>query len=170
MVAVEGVPEPVLDHGIDELEIAHLLAAAQVLGVRAERHRFLAAGHDHLGVAVGDLLHADRDGAQARAADLVETPGGRLLGDARGDGGLTGRVLPSGSGEHLAEDHLVHVDRRNARALQCGLDRRGAEFVGRHGAEGTGERSDGRTRRTDNDDIFTGCHRDVLLIRRRDIW
>jgi hypothetical protein len=42
------------------------------------RHGFLAAGHDDVGVAVGDLLHAERDGAQARAAELVETPGRRL--------------------------------------------------------------------------------------------
>ena len=47
--------------------------------VRRHRHRFLAAGDDDLGVAGGDLLHAERDGAQARAAQLVEAPGGRLL-------------------------------------------------------------------------------------------
>ena len=31
VVAVEGVPQPVLDHGVDEGEVAHLLAVAQVL-------------------------------------------------------------------------------------------------------------------------------------------
>ncbi len=94
VVAVEGVPEPVLDHGIDELEIAHLLAAAQVLRVGGERHRFLAARHDDGGVAVGDLLHADRDGAKTGAADLVEAPGGRLLRDAGRNSTLDcGRVL-----------------------------------------------------------------------------
>ena len=65
VITVEGVHQPVLDHGVDELHLAHLHAVAQMRGVRRERHRFLAAGDDDLGVAVDDLLQAERDGAQA---------------------------------------------------------------------------------------------------------
>ena len=68
-----------------------------------------------VGVAVGDLLHAERDGAQARAADLVEAPGGRLLRHAGVDRGLAGRVLALAGGQHLAEDDLVDLGRPRRR-------------------------------------------------------
>ena len=35
VVAVEGVGQAVLDHGVDQLEVAHLDAAAQMLGSAA---------------------------------------------------------------------------------------------------------------------------------------
>jgi hypothetical protein len=51
VIAVEGVPQPVLDHGVDQGEVAHLLAGAQVLGVRRLAHALLTAGDDDLRVA-----------------------------------------------------------------------------------------------------------------------
>ncbi len=45
-------------------------------------------------------------------------------------GGLAGRVLALAGGEDLAEDDLVDVLGGNAGALESGLDRDGAEFVG----------------------------------------
>jgi hypothetical protein len=38
VVAVEGVPQAVLDHGVDHLDVAHLGAVAQVRGVRRLAH------------------------------------------------------------------------------------------------------------------------------------
>ena len=132
-----------------ELQVAHLGAGAQVGGMRRLRHRFLAAGDDDLGVAVGDLLHADRDGAQARAAELVEAPGGLLLRDAGVHRGLAGRVLALAGGQDLAEDDLVDLARIDLGALERGLDRDRAEFVRRRVAEGAVERADrGARRRT----------------------
>src|SRR3546814_10196405 len=78
MIAVEGVPEPVLDHGVDHLEIAHLRALAQLGAVRRQAHALLAAGDDDVAVAQPDRLGAQRDGAQARAAHLVHHIGGPL--------------------------------------------------------------------------------------------
>jgi hypothetical protein len=53
-------------------------------------------------VAVEDRLIAERDRAQARAAELVDAPGRAFHRDAGGDRGLAGRVLAlrrrSGSG------------------------------------------------------------------------
>ena len=46
VVAVEGVPQAVLDHGVDELDVAHLGAVAQVRAVRRLAHALLAAGDD----------------------------------------------------------------------------------------------------------------------------
>src|ERR1700761_1779687 len=74
VVAVEGIPQAVLDHGVDELEVAHLDAATQILRVRRHAHGFLPAGDDDVGIAVEQRLIAQRDRAQARAAELVDAP------------------------------------------------------------------------------------------------
>ena len=104
VVAVEGVPEAVLDHGVDHLEVAHLHAVAQMRAVRRLAHRFLAAGDHDLGIAVEDRLVAERDRAQARAAELVDAPGRALDRDAgarsrpAGPGSGPGRRSGSGPG------------------------------------------------------------------------
>ena len=71
VVAVEHVRQAIANHGIDEFEIAHLGAAAQMSAVLRQRHALLAAGDDDFGVAIRDLLHSERHRAQARAAHLV---------------------------------------------------------------------------------------------------
>ena len=68
MIAVERVPQAVLDHGIDHLEIAHLYPVAQVLAVRGKRHRFLTARRHYARIAAGDLLEPESNCAEARAA------------------------------------------------------------------------------------------------------
>jgi hypothetical protein len=93
VIAVEGVPQAVLDHGVDHLVVAHLHAVAQMGAVRRLAHRLLAAGSDDRGIAGSDLLHAERHGPQAGAAQLVHAPGRALHRDARLDRGLAGRVL-----------------------------------------------------------------------------
>ncbi len=85
VIAVEGVPQAVLDHGVDQLEAAHLGAAAQILRVRGHAHGLLAAGDHDLGVAVEQRLIAERDGAQAGAAELVDAPGRAFHRNAGGD-------------------------------------------------------------------------------------
>ena len=130
VVAVEGVPQAVLDHGVDEFERAHLDAAAQILGVRGHAHGFLAAGDDDFGIAVEQRLIAERDRAQARAAELVDAPGRALHRDAGGDRGLAGRVLALRRGQDLAHDDFGDAARLDAAALQRCLDGDGAEIVG----------------------------------------
>ncbi len=68
MVAVEGVPEPVSDHRIDQLGVAHLDAVSEMNAVRRLAHALLAAGDDDVAVAGADRLIAERHGAQPRAA------------------------------------------------------------------------------------------------------
>jgi hypothetical protein len=87
---------------------------------------------------------------RARAAQLVETPGCRLLWDAGGHCRLTGRVLPFTGGKDLAHDHFIHVGRINARALQSAGDGSCAKLMRRHGSKSAIEGSDGCTRRRCN--------------------
>ncbi len=109
MVTVEGIPEAILDHRIDEAHVAHLGARAQMRGMGGKRHGFLTTRDNDIRIAIGDLLHGKRDGAQAGAANLVKAPSGRTIRNAGGDGGLTGGVLSLRRGQHLAEDHLIHL-------------------------------------------------------------
>ena len=67
---------------------------------------------------------------------------------------LAGRVLPGAGGQDLAEDHLVHLLRRDAGALQRGA---GWRWCRGHGpdmaGEGAGKAADRRARRGSDDDI-----------------
>ena len=134
VVAVEGIPQPVPDHRVDHLGIAHLDAVAQMDAVRRLAHALLPAGDDDLGIAVADRLIAERHGAQPRAAELVDAVGGRLEGDAGGDRRLPRRVLAFAGGEDLAHDDLRHLLRLDLGAAQRLDDRDLAELVGRQAA------------------------------------
>ena len=98
---------------------AHLDAAAQILRVRGHAHGFLAAGDDDFGIAVEQRLIAERDRAQAGAAELVDAPGRAFHRDAGGDRGLAGRVLALRRGQDLAHDDFgdaAGLDARRAPA------------------------------------------------------
>src|SRR5579864_2016329 len=108
VIAVERVPEAVLDHGIDHLEIAHLHAAAQMRAVRGHAHRLLAANDGDLGIAVDDALVAERDRAQARTAEHIDAPGRHLDRDPGVDRSLPGRALALAGLQNLTQDHFRH--------------------------------------------------------------
>ncbi len=122
--------------------------------MRGEAHILLAAGDDDVGVAGLDLLRAESHGAQPGAAHLVHAPGGRLDGDARGDGGLPRRVLSLAGGQHLTHDHFIDVRRCDVRALQRRADGDLAERVRRDAGKRAVERANRRPRRADDDNIF----------------
>ena len=107
VVAVEGVPQAILDHGVDELHVAHLGAVAQVGAVRRLAHALLAAGDDDVGGAERDLLGAERDRAQARAAQLVDAPGGRIDRDAGGWRPAARDFVAGARRQDLAHDDFV---------------------------------------------------------------
>ena len=111
--------------------MAHAQAGAG-LGqhVGRQAHAFLAAGDDHFGIAAADGLGGQVQGLEARAADLVQRQRRHRMGQPGGDGGLARGVLPGAGGEHLAEDHLVHLLGLHTAALQQLADDDGAQFVG----------------------------------------
>jgi hypothetical protein len=153
VVAVEGIPQAILDHGIDEIHRSHLDATAQILRVRRHAHGFLTAGDDNFGIAIEQRLVAQCHRAQARTAQLIDAPGWAFHRDTGRDRGLTGRVLALRRGQDLTHDHLGNTARLNARALQRSLDGDGAEIVGRRGGERTIETSDRGAGGADDDDI-----------------
>src|SRR6185369_16805000 len=58
----------------------------------------------------------------------------------------------------IAVDHLVDGGGLQSAALDGGANRRGAEVIGRHVAQGAAETSDGGPYRRDGDDIIGACH------------
>ena len=110
----------VLDLGLpgkDGLQVCREVRAAY-----PGRILILTARGDDIGVAQLDVLSAQRHGAQAGAADLVDAPGGGFDRQAGVDMGLAGRVLALAGGQHLAEDRLTHLTLFDAGALHGVLD------------------------------------------------
>jgi hypothetical protein len=131
VVIVESVPEAVLDHRIDELQVTHLCAVAHVSGVSRLAHAFLAAGDDDSCITRFDLLHTQGDGAKTRTADLIDAPGRGIDRNSGADGSLPRGPLALSGGQHLAEDHLGNVSRLNFSPLQGCFNRNFAKFRGR---------------------------------------
>ena len=98
-------------------------------------------------------LVAERDRAQARAADHVDDPCRRAHRHARLDRRLAGRVLALRRGQDLAHDHFGNALALDACALESSLDGGCAELMRRRGAECAVEAADGGAGGTDDDDI-----------------
>src|SRR5439155_5428720 len=153
VVAVEGIPQAVLDHGVDQFDAAHLDATAQILRVRGHAHGFLAAGDHDFRIAVEQRLIAERYRTQAGTTQLVDAPGRAFHRDTGGDRGLAGRVLALGRGQDLPHDDFGDTARLDAGALQRGLDGDRAKIVGRHGRKRAVETADRGAGGADDDDI-----------------
>jgi hypothetical protein len=154
LVAVEGIPQSVLDHGVDEFDRPHLDAGAQILRMRGHAHGFLAAGDDDIGIAVEQRLVAQRQRAQPASADLIDDPGRAFHRDAGGDRGLSGRVLTLRRGQDLPQNHFGDAAWLDTSTFERGLDGNGAEIMGGHGGERAVETADRGAGGADDDDII----------------
>ncbi len=153
MIAVEDVGEAVLDHRIDQADVAHLRALAERLAVGRHRHAFLTAGDDDAAVAQSDRLRRERDGPKARAAHLVDSPSRDFLRDAGSHRRLPRRILALSGSKHLAEDYLADFFARYASVGQRRFDRDASELVGGGGCEGAEKGADRSAARGGDDDI-----------------
>ena len=122
--------------------------------MRRQAHALLAAGDHDVGVAGRDLLGAEGDGAQARAAHLVHAQGRGLDRNAGGDRRLPRRVLALAGRQHLTHDHFIDIGRVDLGALQRGLDGDLAERMRRQARQRAVEGANRRPRRADDDNLF----------------
>jgi hypothetical protein len=155
VIAVESIPQTILDHGINHLEIAHFHPAAKVRAVRRLTHGFLTSGDYDLGITVEDCLIAERNRPQPRAAQLVDAPSRRFHRNARGDRSLPCGILPLPGGEDLTEDDLGNLRLFHPSALERLLDRDLAQFVCRQRRERPIESPDRRAGCADDDNIVS---------------
>src|SRR4030095_15999037 len=131
-----------------------------VLGLREAHWLRAASGHD--GHAVhDDALGRHGDGLHAGGAEPVPRPPGRGHREAGAQRGLARDVLTGGAlGERAAQDHVLHLAGRDARALHGAGD----HVAGEGGAVGIVEgapvgTADGSARGRDDDGF---CHGDLL--------
>ena len=134
--------------------VAHLLAVAQMGDMRRQAHALLAAGDHDVGIAAGDLLGAERDGPQPRAAHLVHAEGGGLHGNAGGDRRLPRRVLALAGRQHLTHDDFIDVGRIDLGPLERRLDGDLAQGMRRQARQRAVEGANRRPRRADDDNLF----------------
>ncbi len=116
-------------------------------------HALHAAGGDDGAFAGADLLRGERHGAQAGAAHLVDAECRLGVGQPGGARGLAGGVLALAGGQHLAQDHLVHVGGFDAGALEGRLQRDGAKLVRGQRAQSAAEAANGGAGGGDDDDV-----------------
>ncbi len=146
VIAVERIPQAVADHRVDIFHIAHLVPGAQMRGMGAERHVFLTARRDDVGIAKLDMLRAQRHGAQARAADLVDAPGRAFDGQARIDMRLARGVLALCGGQNLTKDGFGHLGLLDARPRDDGFEHGSPQIMGGRIGERARERADSGAR------------------------
>ena len=147
LLAAEGVAQPVLDHRVERLHVAHAEALTGAgKQVRGLRHRLHPAAHGDVQVAGADRLVDHPDGAHARRADLVD----RLRSDLDRDPGLDLRLtagdLALGRLEHRAHHDVLDLLRRDIGALQRFADRDAAEMRGGERRQTPAQLADRRAR------------------------
>ena len=119
MIIVEGIPQAVLDHAVDQLTVAQTQPGTRAVDqVWRLTHAFLPPGDNHFGVTTADRLHRQMDRLQTRTADLIDGQRRYAIGQPGVQRGLTCRVLATTGRQHLTEDHFIHLIRWNTAARQ----------------------------------------------------
>jgi hypothetical protein len=125
----KGVVQPVVEHGVKDLLMAHAVApAAAGHEIRGLVHVLHAAGEAHPGETELDLLGRRDDGLGTRAANAVDRHRWHLDGDPAADCRLTGRVHLVAGLDDVAHDDRPEFGRVELRAFQDCPDRGGPEL------------------------------------------
>ena len=161
VIVVVSVPQAVLDHGVDDLGVAH--PGAPTVGgdgIGSAAHALGAAAHHQDGVAALDGGGTLDDGLQAGAADHADGVGGHLQGHTGLDHALTGHVLALSGGQDVAEHNLVQPFALDVAALEGLGNDGGAQVSGGDIPQGAAEGADSSTAGTD--DIYVSHDRSYL--------
>src|SRR5262249_5201464 len=154
-LAVPGTAEPVEEHMIENLPVAHPVTTARLRArVRRVGHQLETAGNGDLDVAGTDLICGHHDGLQGGAAHLVD----RYRRSANGYAGAE-RCLPCGSlpqpgGQHVAHDHFLNVGTVHSRRLEGSFDGSAAQLGSSRRRKGALECTDRGPLSRDNDNIM----------------
>ena len=116
-------------------------------------HALHAAGGNDCAFAGADLLRGERHGAQAGTADLIDAERCLGVGQPSGARGLAGGILPLTRGQHLPEDHFVHVAGLNAGTLEGRSQCNRAEFMRGQRAQRAAETAHRGAGGGDDDDV-----------------
>ena len=152
MAAGDRAFEPVAGHHVFQHPVAHAVSAARLAQqVRRVCHALHAACQDDVVVAGADQGFGEGHGPHAGAADAVDSLRWHVDADARPQGDLPRRILPGSSLQHLANNGVADVFRRDARALDGGPRRDDAEIDGALARECAVQPAERRARAAEND-------------------
>src|ERR1700729_2305923 len=149
VLAAERIGEPVVDHRVKRLPVAHAEAEPRLLEqVRRLRHRLHPARDPDVEVPDADGVVEQAGRANSGRADLVDRLRGDLLGDPALDLRLARGNLALAGLEHLAEHDVLDLIGRDVGTLERRLDRGSAELgridAGQAAAEFADRRPGGR--------------------------
>src|SRR2546421_12745315 len=103
MYILKGAPETIVHNGIYYFPIAHAIACASLQQqVGSIAHALHAAGYKGLVVASTNRLGGEHNGFQARATNLVDGKGRKIVRQASMNGGLACRRLTNASRDDVA--------------------------------------------------------------------
>ena len=166
LVEAGGIPQSIVDHGIDQLALAH--GSAHAVAVTALHHckgshvHVLHATCDHdISIACLDHLSSHVHAVQTGTADHVDGDSGGLDGQASLQGSLTGNVLAQTSLDHAAHVNMIDLLRLDVCAVQSLLDDDGAQLSSGDVGKGATELTNGGTACRCDNDLF---HVNSLLI------
>ncbi|MNS65827.1 hypothetical protein D3C72_990090 [compost metagenome] len=149
---VEGAPQAVVDHRVDQFAVAHAVAVAGLLEqVRRVGHALHAAGDEDLALAHALEGVGHGHGAQARGADLVDGQGRGGHGQTGGDRRLAGRDLAEAGLQHGAHQDVVDGGAIDAGALDGLLDGHRAELDGGEVGQAAAQLAEGGAHGADDD-------------------
>ena len=136
LVETGCIPQCIVDHGIDQLALAHgrthAVAVAGLLQGKGSHIHVLHAACDHdVSIAGLDHLSSHVDAVQTRAADHVDGDSGGLDGQASLQGSLTGDVLAQTSLNDAAHVNMIDLLRFHVCTVQSFLDDDGAKLSSR---------------------------------------
>src|ERR1700733_670641 len=110
VVVIVNIPEPVVNHGVDDLLITEAISLASLHEeIGRVGHGFHASGNDDGTVAGLDGLRREGDSFESRATNLVYSHGTYFGRQTSEDGGLASGILTESSGEDVAHDAFVHL-------------------------------------------------------------
>ena len=146
------IAQAVVQDGVDEVLIAKAVAGAGAKRhVRRARHRLHATRQDALGLVEADQIISERDGAHARGADLVDGLRAALDRNAHAGRDLPRHRVHLAGLDDRADERVVNIGGRDARALNRSLRSGDAEIDGTRAGEIATKATEGGASSTDED-------------------
>jgi hypothetical protein len=146
-----------VDHDVDELSVAHPIAASCLRQrVGRVRHRLHAAGDGEVVLAAADVVRRVHHRFESRSAHFVDRDRPGADRHAGVDAGLPRGGLPDGGLEDIAHDDLLDLIGLHAGVLQRAFDRHRAEARCGKRRESAEEGTDRRACSAEDDDFFHG--------------
>ena len=154
MLIREGIIEPVVQHAVVNLGIAHAVAPTPAqIQIGREVHVLHSAGDSAIEMPEHYLLRGTNHGLSAGTADPVDRHGRHRYRQSGVDRSLARRVHLGAGLDHLTQDHVLHILGCQARAAQ-GLRNNGStELWCRHALECATVSADGCAYRGAENDV-----------------